>query len=130
MPVFTVILDQPHEEAWCKLKSEYANWYILNDRTALIAPENPLTLSPEIAGTVGMSSDRAVSGMVVEVAHCHGHRDPGLQEWLDKVREMESSRASRSDQPEWDQKVDQVSLSRPLPEDIPVLEIQYARRSG
>ena len=83
MTVFAVILNDPNDAAWQRVK-EWELHFILTDRIAFVATED-MTLTHEIAATIGMNRDGGVIGLVIESTNRSGWNNSALNEWLGKV---------------------------------------------
>ncbi len=83
MTVYAVILNDPDETAWRKVR-EWKQHYVLTDRIAFIATDD-LTLTHEIAATIGINREGGVTGLVLESTNRAGWNDSALIEWLGKV---------------------------------------------
>ena len=84
MTIYAIVLNEPDDTAWERVKSQWPHHhYIVADCLAFLAPEGPI-LTEEIAETVGMNDDDAITGVVIEVASYNGFNKPGLWEWARK----------------------------------------------
>jgi len=84
--VYAVILNEPNEAAWQKVKAKWPDRtnFILTDRIAFIATEE-LTITNDVAEAVGVSKEGGISGVVFDASRLAGWNDSGLVEWLGKV---------------------------------------------
>ncbi len=87
MTVYAVFLNEPSSDAWQALRKEWPNGrhFILTDHMAFVAPEG-LTLTSDIAETVGISETTKRLGIVFEWVTHNGFNRSDLWEWLLKVR--------------------------------------------
>ncbi len=86
MSTYAIFLNQPSERAWDTIKKKWPDrHFVLDDRLAFIAPEG-ITLTSEIAETVGVKSEEGSLGVVVEFSSYSGFNRSDLWEWLSKVR--------------------------------------------
>lgn len=86
MGTYAIFLNQPSQHAWDTIKMKWPDrHFILDDRLAFIAPEG-ITLTSDIAETVGVKSEEDLLGVVVEFSSYSGFNRSDLWEWLSKVR--------------------------------------------
>lgn len=86
MAVYLISLNKPDENAWVKVRDIWPKrHHILTDHMAFVAPEG-VTLTQEIADSVGMDSEGGVSGIVVELDNYGGLNQSALVEWIAKIK--------------------------------------------
>ena len=80
-PVFAVILEQPHEDVWSRLRSGYPDKYLLSDTVALVRANS---LANDVAVRVGIKGEnRVVGGVVFKLNRAYaGYTDRKVWEWL------------------------------------------------
>ena len=87
MSIYLVVLNEPDEGAWERLKNKWPkpNHYILTDRLAFISPKEVL-LTEDITHAVGMNNEFDTTGFVTEVRYgtINGWNRQALWEWLEK----------------------------------------------
>ena len=84
MTVYAVVLNDPDDTAWRKVKEWPNQHYILTDRLAFLVADD-LVLTENIAAQVGMDKTGRVKGFVIEMTNRSGWNDSGFVEWLGKV---------------------------------------------
>ena len=84
MEVYAIILNEPDEEAWDRVRNEWPKNYILSDSVALVVPDAPVSLTGDIAEKVGMNQQEGILGVVVEVGSNNGYNHVAFWEWLRK----------------------------------------------
>ena len=85
MSVFAVVLNDPDERAWDSLRTHWPDRHlVVTDRLAFVAPET-LTLTQDVADTLGMNQEKKVLGIVIEMANRSGFNKSSLTEWLEKA---------------------------------------------
>lgn len=85
MSVFAIVLNDPDERAWDSLRKQWPDRHlVVTDRLAFVAPET-LTLTQDVADTLGLNQERKVLGIVIEMANRSGFNKSFLTEWLEKV---------------------------------------------
>ncbi len=86
MSIYAVFLNDPDKGAWDRLKAEWPKpgHFIVTNRLAFIAAKDGVT-TEEVIDTVGMSSERKVSGIVTRVTYStiNGWNRPAVWEWLE-----------------------------------------------
>ena len=87
MSVFVIVLNAPSESVWNKLEAEFSKKYVISDTVALVSSQNSLTLTSEIAESVGIGPNNDIVGMVFEISAWDGFHYQSTWEWLQKVNE-------------------------------------------
>ena len=86
MTVYAIVLNDPNEYAWEQVRETWPDHqhYILTDRIAFVVTEG-VTLTTDIASTVGMNKEHQVTGFILDADSRAGWNDRGFVEWLRKV---------------------------------------------
>lgn len=71
--MYAIVLNEPDEGAWKRISTEWLRHYFVNDTVALIACNDPVSLTGEIAAKVGMNAKFGVLGIVMEVGSNNGY---------------------------------------------------------
>ena len=83
MDTYAIVLNEPSETAWNRIKENWESHYLVSDTLALIATESPaLTLS--IAESIGINKEGGVTGIVFQISYYNGWHDRTTWEWLAK----------------------------------------------
>ena len=79
MTLYTIILNDPNQAAWDKLRSLWpAHHRIVNDCMAFLCGDGLQT--GEIAVKIGIG--KRMDGLVVQADDYAGHAAPGIVEWI------------------------------------------------
>lgn len=81
MSLYAIILDQPNETVWKKVRANWPKHFILDERVAYIKAEDALTGG--IAQEAGIVADGA-AGVVIQLIYFGGRTDGSLVEWMNK----------------------------------------------
>ncbi len=84
MPLYAILLNEPNESAWDKVRETWPKHYVFDNRLALISTENVLTA--DVARDAGIGAD-GVSGIVMQMDFYSGHTSSTLVEWISKNRD-------------------------------------------
>ena len=66
MNIYLIALNKPNNEVWERLQDSHKRHYIFNKTLAFLSPSDRLTLTREIAETVGISPTGA-AGMIFKI---------------------------------------------------------------
>ena len=83
MDTYAIVLNEPSEAAWNRIKENWESHYLVSDTLALIAMEST-ALTLNIAQSIGMNETDAVGGIVFQIIHYNGWHDRTTWEWLAK----------------------------------------------
>ena len=83
MDIYAIVLNEPSEPAWDRIKEHWENHYLVSDTLALIAMEGT-AITSNIAQSIGMNETDAVEGIVFQISHYNGWHDRATWEWLAK----------------------------------------------
>ena len=84
MSLYAILLNEPSEAAWKKVKETWPKNHVFDDRLALISTDNVLTA--DVARDAGIGADGA-SGIVIQMDFYSGHTSSTLVEWISKNRD-------------------------------------------
>ena len=84
MSIYAILLNEPNEAAWEKVREKWAAHHVLDDRLAFVSAENAMTA--DVARDVGIGSGGAL-GIVVQMDFYAGHTTGDFIEWLSKHRD-------------------------------------------
>ena len=87
MSIYLVTLNEDSADEWATLKTTWpGRYHILTNRIAFVAPQG-LSLSEDIAETLGMNEEMDVTGLVIEwQSPSTGYNRKALWEWMKKIR--------------------------------------------
>ena len=81
---YAIILEQPDEEAWRRVRKNWPDNHIHSTTIAFILTKD-ITTTKDIARIVGMTAEENVSGMVLDANYVSGRAGGGLAEWVNKT---------------------------------------------
>ena len=81
MTLYAIILNEPDEGTWSKVRETWPKNHVLDDRVAFIDTENALT--SDIARDAGIDEGGA-NGLVIQMDYFAGHTRTSLVEWISK----------------------------------------------
>lgn len=88
MNLYAIVLNEPNEQSWAKLKEEWPEQhYVLTERIAFLVAGNGSTTTRSIGDQLGMNNEKAVTGIVVHSAAINGWNRADLWEWVRNVSE-------------------------------------------
>lgn len=88
MNLYVIVLNEPNENAWAKLKKEWPDQhYELTDRVAFLSVENGNLTTRAIGDRIGMNNEETVIGFVVQSGAINGWNSADLWEWIRNVSE-------------------------------------------
>ena len=87
MNIYAVVLNEPSEHAWKRLRAEWPEplSYVLNNRIAFIALSNGGITTGQIATKLGMEAEQKITGFVMHSAAVNGWNSADLWEWMRAV---------------------------------------------
>ena len=86
MTIYAIFLNKPDDQAWQALAETWPDrHFVLTENLAFVAPEG-ITLTGQIAETVGIGGEREVLGIVFDWNAHNGFNRGDLWEWLRKVQ--------------------------------------------
>ena len=84
MEKYLVVLNEPNDAIWERVRQNWPNHYILTPRVAVVATES-ITVAEQIAERLGMNNTEKVFGIVSRMNEYFGFNTPSLWDWLHKV---------------------------------------------
>lgn len=87
MNIYLVLLNEPNSETWATLQAEWPEpkHYILTERIAWIAADNPRITTDAICEALGIDSVGKVRGVVVGIGNSiQGYNAKQLWEWMEQ----------------------------------------------
>lgn len=85
MSLYAIILNEPSDDAWRRVRKEWEHHQIVDERLAIIKDDNALT--KDVASKVGMDPERGTLGIVIQMDYFFGRTATSLVEWINKARE-------------------------------------------
>ena len=83
MNLYAIVLNEPSEDAWEKIKAEWPeHHYLLTDRIAFLAVDNGSITTGKIGSLLGMNKEDDVTGFVMQSAAVNGWNRADLWEWM------------------------------------------------
>ena len=86
MDTYAIVLNEPSEAAWNRIKENWESHYLVSDTLALIATESPaltLSIAESRRGRHKLRTG-GVTGIVFQISYYNGWHDRTTWEWLAK----------------------------------------------
>ena len=87
MTAYAIILNEPNNAVWERVRANWPSCFIVSETMALISSPDPTVLTSQIAEAAGMNGNEKVLGVVLQVGNYFGYNSTALWEWLGKSHE-------------------------------------------
>ena len=84
MSLYAIVLNEPDEAAWEKIREAWPAYHIFDNRLAFISADDALTA--DVSRDTGIGSESA-KGIVIQMDCFSGHTAGPLVEWTSKHRD-------------------------------------------
>ena len=87
MTVYAIILVEPSEEAWERVRRAWPDEHIFHTDQIALINEKKATTTQHVAQLVGLDPDGKIRGMVFDATYIAGWGSSSLAEWLGRFHE-------------------------------------------
>lgn len=91
MNLYLIVLNEPNPELWENLERDWGSPYqtILSDTAAIVGAPSRITNPDKVCERLGMSDEKKVEGIVVQMTRYQGYLDEAVWDWVDEIQKAQ-----------------------------------------